>query len=662
VSTDVLGQLVARSRTIGADPSLVVWGGGNTSAKGELVDHLGRVRRVMWIKGSGSDLASATPADFPALYLDELVALRELDSLDDDTMVDHVARAIVDPAARRPSIETLLHAFIPAAHIDHVHADAICTLTNHRDGAGAVKEALGDRFAYVDWIRPGFALSKVAGDLAGWDGIVLAHHGLVTWADSSDGCLARTLAAVARVEAYLDSLPVRASATARSVPDVTRPQLLELLLRLRGHLNDGGRRVLRVDRRLRAVADRADVDDVARAGVSTGDHMMRIKPWSAVLTEPTDGARTIEDVDRYAAGYRAYFDRHRADLLPDGYSMHDPRPKVLLVPGLGAITTGADLGEAEVLADIALHTHTVGARVLDHFEPSTLPDPETFAFDYWPMELYKLTRRAPAPPFAGTVIVVTGAASGIGRGIARSLGSLGASLCLADLDADGLAACADELIAAGAPAPIVVAGDQSDEAIVTQTLHETVLHFGGADGLVACAGVGVTGALSDLTTDVWERSLRVNLTSAFLLTRHGMRSFAVQGSGGAIVYVASKNAFAPGSGFGAYSVAKAGMLQLMRIAALEGGPHGVRANAVNPDAVFDGSRLWDDGIREERAAAHGVDPDELEAFYSSRNLLGRRVTSSDVARAVAFLLSDDSSRTTGAVIAVDGGVPGAFPR
>jgi NAD(P)-dependent dehydrogenase (short-subunit alcohol dehydrogenase family) len=300
--------------------------------------------------------------------------------------------------------------------------------------------------------------------------------------------------------------------------------------------------------------------------------------------------------------------------------------------------------------------------VLDHFEPSTLPEAETFAFDYWPMELYKLTRRAPAPPFAGTVIVVTGAASGIGRGIARSLGSLGASLCLADLDADGLAACADELIAAGAPAPIVVAGDQSDEAIVTQTLHETVLHFGGADGLVACAGVGVTGALSDLTTDVWERSLRVNLTSAFLLTRHGMRSFAVQGSGGAIVYVASKNAFAPGSGFGAYSVAKAGMLQLMRIAALEGGPHGVRANAVNPDAVFDGSRLWDDGIREERAAAHGVDPDELEAFYSSRNLLGRRVTTSDIARAVAFLLSDDSSRTTGAVIAVDGGVPGAFPR
>jgi len=666
LSQHPLDELVARSRAIGADTSLVVWGGGNTSAKGVVTDHLGRERTVMWIKGSGSDLASATPGDFPALYLDDLVALRAHDALDDDTMVDFVGRAMVDPSARRPSIETLLHAFLPARHIDHVHADSVCALTNHHDGPLAVKEALGDRFAYVDWIRPGFQLSKIAGDLADFDGIVLAHHGLIVWADTSDECLARTRAAVASVDAYLARTRLEArtepATTSRDVPDLGESDLARLTLALRGRLNRHGRRVLRVDRRLRAIADRADVAEVVAAGVSTGDHMMRIKPWSAVITDPTDTASAVHDVDRSADAYAAYFERERAQ-LPDGYSMHAPDPLVLLVPGLGAITTGATLRDAEVLADIALHTHTVAATVIDSFgEPSTLPESETFAFDYWPMELYKLSLKPPPPPLAGSVIVVTGAASGIGRGIARHLGALGANLCLADLDAEGLDACAADLRAAGAPAAWTIVGDQTDEVVVAATLQGAVHEFGGADGVVVCAGIGVTGSLQDLSLDTWNRGLSVNLTSAFLITKHALRALADQGSGGSLVYVASKNAFAPGAGFGGYSVAKAGMVQLMRIAALEGGPIGVRANAVNPDAVFDGSGLWSGGVREERAATHGVHPDELEDFYAARNLLGRKVSTDDVARAVAFYLSDDSSRTTGSVLPIDGGVPGAFPR
>ena len=444
MSEHTLDELVARSRAIGADTSLVVWGGGNTSAKGVVTDHLGRERSVMWIKGSGSDLASATPGDFPALYLDDLVALRAHDALDDDTMVDFVARAMVDPSARRPSIETLLHAFLPARHIDHVHADSVCALTNHRDGPQAVKDALGDRFAYVDWIRPGFELSKIAGDLAGFDGIVLAHHGLIVWADTSDECLAWTRATVASVDAYLAARSEHAS-TLRTVPDLGAFDLAQLRLALRGRLNRNGRRVLRVDRRLREIADRADIADVVAAGVSTGDHMMRIKPWSAVISTPTDTASAVRDVDRAADDYAEYFERERAQ-LPDGYSMHAPDPLVMLVPGLGAITSGATVRDAEVLADIALHTHTVAANVIDCFgEPSTLPDSETFAFDYWPMELYKLSLKPPPPPLAGSVIIVTGAASGIGRGIARHLGALGANLCLADLDAEGLDTCAAEL-------------------------------------------------------------------------------------------------------------------------------------------------------------------------------------------------------------------------
>ena len=205
-------------------------------------------------------------------------------------------------------------------------------------------------------------------------------------------------------------------------------------------------------------------------------------------------------------------------------------------------------------------------------------------------------------------------------------------------------------------------GDQTDESVVSTTVREAVLSFGGLDGIVVNAGIGMGGTLDELTLDQWETALRVNLTSGFLLTRAAIAAMKEQGSGGSLVYVASKNAFSPGAAFGAYSVSKAGLLQLMRIAALEGGPFGIRSNAVNPDAVFDNSRLWDHGVREERAAAHGIKPEELEDFYAARNTLKRRVTTADVAASVAFLLSDASSRTTGAVLPVDGGVPGAFPR
>jgi NAD(P)-dependent dehydrogenase (short-subunit alcohol dehydrogenase family) len=417
-----------------------------------------------------------------------------------------------------------------------------------------------------------------------------------------------------------------------------------------------------VDTRLRSVADRPDVAKVLSGGVSSADHMLRIKPRSAVVLDLASPASAVKN---YADDYRAYFARH-ADSLPadlSGSEGHDPLPRVLLVPGLGAVTTGRDERDAKVAADIAVRTHGVAARVLDAFgEVESLPEAEDFAFDYWPMELYKLALRPPAPRFAGTVQIVTGAASGIGRTIALTLAKAGASVVAADLDADGLASLADEAEAAGGPRPATVVGDQSDETVVLETTRTAIRTFGGLDGVVLSAGIGVSAPLEDLSLDRWQQALEVNLTSSFLLTREAIRAMRVQGRGGSLVYVASKNAFAPGAGFGAYSVTKAGMLQLMRIAALEGGEVGIRANAVNPDAVFDGSRLWEGGLREERAAAHGIAPDKLEDFYASRNLLHRKVTSHDVAAAVAYLLSADSACTSGSVLPVDGGVAAAFPR
>lgn len=655
-----LEALVARSRRIGADPSLVVNGGGNTSAKGEARDHLGRLRPALWVKASGGDLATGDASRYPALWLDELQGLRDGGLLDDAAMVAAVRRALADPASPRPSIETLLHAFLPARHVDHVHADAICALSAGRHGRSVVREVLGERFAYVEWLRPGHGLARLVAQLAEADGVVLAHHGLVTWADDSDACLDRTLAAVRTAEDWLSARQPRSRP--RVLPDLEDEDLDRFLLRLRGRVSRTGRRILHVDRRLRSVADRTDVATIVGAGVPTGDHMLWIKPWPVLIDAPGDPAAVDAAVDGYEARYRAYFEAHR-DLLEAEIPMHDPLPRVAVVPGLGSVTTGARTADARAAADVATHAQETLARALDALgELAPLPDAETFRFDYWPMELYKLTLADPARPFAGTVHVVTGAASGIGRTIALELGRAGASVVAADLDGGLLEDLAAEVVAAGGPEPALVAGDQSAEAVVDGTVATAVRRFGGLDGVVVNAGIGVASPLEELELSRWQRGLDVNLTSAFLLTRAALRAMRMQGLGGSIVYVASKNAFAPGAGFGGYSVTKAGMLQLMRIAALEGGPIGVRTNAVNPDAVFDNSRLWGDGLREQRAAEHGIRPDELEDFYARRNLLHRHVTTRDVANAVLFLLSDASSRTTGAVIPVDGGVAAAFPR
>ncbi|MFZ9222380.1 MAG: SDR family oxidoreductase [Candidatus Nanopelagicaceae bacterium] len=650
-----LEELVSRSQRIGSDQSLVVYGGGNTSSKGEIKDHLGRLRKVLWVKGSGADMQYAIDRDYPALYLEELLALEEFKEMNDDLMVDYVTRALVDPTSRRPSIETLLHAFLPARHIDHVHADSICALTNHEKGESATREALGEGFAYVDWIRPGFELSKLVGTLKDYEGVVLAHHGLVVWDENSDRCYQKTIDAVAKADRYLDSLTKRPESkfTHR---DVSNSELREILLKLRGKI--GKRQVLKVDKRLAEISKRQDLKEIVAGGASSADHMLRIRPFSLAL----DPAKLEDGVDQYRNNYQAYFDRHK-ETLPAGYSSHGNDPKVILYPGVGAITAAPTSKENQMLGDIAFHTHSVAARVRDCFgQGRTIPESEIFGFDYWPMELFKLKSRPAPKTFEGHIFIVTGAGSGIGRGIAIHLAKNGANLLLADISKDGLDEVAATIANENGEKPHLLLADQSHEDEVKRTVEEAISHFGGIDGAVINAGIGVSGTLEELSLDKWNQGLAINLTSAFLLTKYTMASLRTQGMGGSLVYVASKNAFAPGAGFGGYSVSKAGMIQLMRIAALEGGAAGIRANAINPDAVFDNSQLWAGGIREQRAAAHGVKPEELEDFYASRNLLHARVRSIDVAETAAFLLSDQSSRTTGSVIAVDGGVAGAFPR
>jgi rhamnulose-1-phosphate aldolase/alcohol dehydrogenase len=645
-----LERLVSRSRLIGADPRLVLHGGGNTSTKLVEEDHLGRERRVLRVKGTGADLATITAGGFPGLYLDELHALADRDQMSDDELVAYLGRCLVDPSSPRPSIETLLHAFIPAAHVDHTHSDAVCALTNHPGGVATVKEALGEDVAVVPYVRPGFQLAKLAATRAGSTAIVLLHHGTVTWGETQEETLAATLELERRARGYLaEHTPAVSRSAAGDLDD-------ELLLpRLRGLVSRRSRRVLHVDPGQRAIADRPDVEAVATAARSSPDHMLRIGR-ETLLVEPGREAEAVEAYEERRAAARTRFQ----DAIPPGAPELDPTPRVALVPGLGCVGAGATPDEARRNAEIASHSHASVAASLDAFgEVAWITEREVAEFEYWPLELYKLSLLPPPLELTGHVVLVSGAASGIGREVAADLAARGASVVLSDLEADGLA-----VTSAGLPEgrAVVVPGDMTSERDVAELVAASVESFGGLDAIVSNAGVAVTGRLEELSTDEWERSMAVNAGSHFLLTRAAWPVLKAQGIGGSLVYVASKNAFSPGAGFGAYSAAKAAEIQVARIAALEGGELGIRSNVVNPDAIFGGSRLWSEELRRERAREHGVEPDELESFYAGRNLLRHRVTSADVAEAVAFLVSDRSRATTGCVLTVDGGVAGAFPR
>lgn len=641
-----LERLVARSQLIGSDRSLVLHGGGNTSTKLLERDHLGRERRAIRIKGSGSDLATAESRHYPGLWLDEILPLRERDRMTDEEMLAYLARCMVDPSAPRPSVETLLHAFLPAAHVDHVHADAICALANAPDPAAAVHEALGDDIGVVEYIRPGFELSRRVADLADRRAVVLAHHGLVTWGETHEESYGLMLELVGRAQRFVG--PLR-ELEPGAEPDGAQAEAF--LARLRGRLSRDRRQVLLTDRSQRGLADRDDVETLAVLR-GTPDHMLRIGSRTAVVD--LDG-----DLDAVVSSFedesRSLYERHAR---PGDPEMLPPGPRVALVPGFGCVAAAPDARTARVRLELAEHAHATTAMTLDRFgAASWLSEREVFEFDYWPLELYKLTLAPPPPELSGFVAIVTGAASGIGKAVALDLAGRGAHLVLADIDGELLAETAG-----GIAESVSVPGDLTDPRVVERLVHGAVAAYGGIDGVVLNAGVASTGMLGELDEAEWRRSLEINLTAHFALTTRVWPVLREQGIGGSLVYIASKNAFAPGAGFGPYSVAKAGIVQLARIAAIEGGSMGVRANVVNPDAIFGDSRLFSDEVRRQRATAHGVEPEELEAFYASRSLLGREVKASDVAEAVAFLISDRSRATTGCVVTVDGGVAAAFPR
>jgi rhamnulose-1-phosphate aldolase/alcohol dehydrogenase len=668
--------IVYASRLVGAESSLVVWGGGNTSVKVDERDHRGREIPVLRVKGSGSDLKSIQRKDFPGVRMDDIRALLERDDMGDEEMVAYLAHALQDPGGVRPSIETLLHGFVSAHAVVHTHADAIVSLTNNDRAADVLAGVYGKDVIALDYRRPGFKISREVADAIAANpqarALLLSKHGTITWGATVREAYEATVELITRAEdAIAERLRGRrifgGPRVAVAEPQARRASALDLLPRLRGRLSRARRVIVGFDdtEAVTEFVSSVEAAAVSQVGPATPDHTIYTKrlPCFVDLADAADVATTwtaMEGaVERFVHDYTAYVGGHRGA----GVELLDALPRVVLVPGLGMFTAGRDARTAGIVNDIYHHTIAVIGQASAFGRYVSLTARDAFDVEYWPLELYKLTLAPPEKELARRIVLVTGGGSGIGRAVAQRLAGEGAHVAVTDLDADSARRVADEVTkAVGGGRALGLGMDVTSEASVRAAFEATVLAWGGLDILVSNAGIAHSAPVDRMALADWERSFAVNSTGHFLVAREAMRVLIRQGIGGSLVFVATKNVMSPGKDFAAYSAAKAAEAQLAKVLALEGAPHGIRSNIVNPDAVFQDSKLWSEEIRRERAAAQGIAVDQLEDFYRKRNLLGARILPDDVAQAVLFLASDRAAKTTGCTLTVDGGVKDAFPR
>jgi rhamnose utilization protein RhaD (predicted bifunctional aldolase and dehydrogenase)/NAD(P)-dependent dehydrogenase (short-subunit alcohol dehydrogenase family) len=672
------------ARLLGADPDLVLHGGGNTSVKTTVTGLLGDTIPVLCVKGSGWDLATIEPPGHPAVRLQELQALRALTALSDEEMVAAQRRNLINPAAPNPSVEALLHAFLPHRFVDHTHAVALLALADQPDAEAICRQVYGDRVALVPYVMPGFDLALAAARAyeqaeerarasgVELEGMVLLKHGLFSFGATARQSYERMIALVGLAEERLASAvaagaqgsPALAPGVVAAAPPQTPPAggAAALLPVLRGALARAAAAEgaplrwlldLRESPLSRAVVDDPRLGDWARRGVATPDHVIRTKAFPLVLPADPTPAAIEQALAAYIADYKAYFERQNQRVGGIKTAL-DPLPRLVAVPGLGLIGIGASAADAAVAADLAeaWSRTLLAAEAVGRFEP--VGEDDTFAMEYWSLEQAKLGKGV-EKPLARHVVLVTGGGGAIGAATARAFAAAGAAVAVLDRDADAAAAAAQ----ACGPWALSLSADVTDPEQVRAAFGAVAARYGGLDLVVSNAGAAWTGAMADLPEADLRACFELNFFSHQSVSQAAIALFRAQNGGGSLpggqlLFNVSKQALNPGPDFGAYGIAKAALLALMRQYALEQGGSGVRVNGLNADRIRSG--LLDDGLIQERAAARGVS----EAAYMAGNLLGAEVRATDVAE--AFVALALMQRTTGALLTVDGGNVAAMVR
>ena len=642
---DLLQLRVYSSRLLGQDAWLVLHGGGNTSVKMTVKNFFGEDESVLYIKASGGDMAILDAAGFTPLKLPILQKLAALESLSDVEMMRQLRAALLDPDAPTPSVEALLHTIIPFRFVDHIHADAVLALMNTPEGEAIIRQLYGERVLIIPYVMPGFDLAqevyRLSRDLdwSQFDGLMLMNHGVFTFSDDAQQSYEKMITLVTQAETYLMEHGAMKIATAEA------PQVdLLALSHLRRVVSESAGRAMiaQINTEPEAVGFTAlpNVIDLATRGPVTPDHAIRTKRLPIIL-----GDDFSADVGTYADDYRAYFERHATDArhASADLTMFDPAPRWAVWPMRGVVAFGENCERATITADIVKHSIPTiqWAEGFSHWQP--LPETAIFAMEYWRLQQAKLKKVQNPPEFEGRVVLVTGAASGIGRAVAQAFIARGAAVVALDINP------AIETLF-NAPHAKGWVCDMTDTAAMQAAVDATVRQFGGLDILVSNAGIFPPSArIEEMNAETWERSLNINLSSHQRLMQACI-PYLKNGVDPSILVIGSKNYPAPGPGASAYSVAKAGLTQLVRVAALELAQFGIRVNITHPDAVFD-TGIWTPEVLAKRAQNYGL---TVEA-YKTKNLLHVEITSHDVAELICVMAGRAFSRTTGAQVPIDGG-------
>jgi rhamnulose-1-phosphate aldolase/alcohol dehydrogenase len=646
------------TRLLGSDPRMVLHGGGNTSVKTTVKDQLGEDVDVICIKGSGWDMGVIEPAGLPAVRLEPLRKLRKLDKLSDEDMVNYQRINLLDSSSPNPSVETLLHAFLPHKFIDHVHSTAVLALTDQPDNKALVHEVYGDRVAYVPYTIPGFALAKAVADVfdknPAAEGLVLLQHGIFTMGDTAEQAYGRMIEFVTMAEERLKLqrktiVPAKLPSNIASVPEIAPILRGAVAIEKNAMAGTAKRQLLdfRTNEQILNYVNGAELARYSQVGVVTPDHTIRTKNWPVIVPAPESGkleqwAKDVhEAVAAYVARYHRYFEENNAKSAVKKKEL-DPLPRVILVPGVGMFGVGGSAKDAAIAADIAENAVAVITDAEAMGEYRSISEFDMFEVEYWSLEQAKLGK-SNEKSLARQVAVITGGGSGIGAATARAMAKEGAEVAVLDRDLEAAKAVARKI---GGKA-LAVECDVTQPQSIRTAFDAVVSAFGGVDIVVSNAGAAWQGTIGHVDDEILRKSFELNFWAHQAVAQQATRIMQAQGTFGVLLFNTSKQAVNPGKDFGPYGLPKAATLFLVKQYALDHGKDGIRANAVNADRIRSG--LLTEDMVAARSKARGLS----EADYMAGNLLKREVTAEDVADAFVYLAT--ATKTTAAVITVDGG-------